>query len=365
MKILQVANFVHPASGGLGRAVSALAHEYRSLGHDVRTVFPSDSECVDPSSSTWTVHGVRIPTMGPYRAIVSRRPLKDIITHYSPDIVEVSDKTTLAWLAPWCARRGILVTVISHERTDLAVRSGGLAGVIVRPLVRAWRRTVERWAPVIVCASPFASEEFRGTAPVVVVPFGVDTNLFHPGGKPESWSEPLRLVTCGRLSPEKKTSLAIEAVRVLAPHMSVELCVVGDGPLRAELEERARGLPVTFAGNVSDREDVAAILRSADVVVNLGSVETFGLVTLEALASGTPVIASREGASPCLLTSSSGRLVGSDPTDVARKVLDIVSLTRIDVSDACREHALTFTWRTAATRILSAHVPELELRRAG
>ncbi|NBU39043.1 MAG: hypothetical protein EBS32_12565, partial [Actinobacteria bacterium] len=88
-------------------------------------------------------------------------------------------------------------------------------------------------------------------------------------------------------------------------------------------------------------------------------------VTLEALASGTPVIASREGASPCLLTSSSGRLVGSDPTDVARKVLDIVSLTRIDVSDSCREHALTFTWRTAATRILSAHVPELELRRAG
>ena len=76
--------------------------------------------------------------------------------------------------------------------------------------------------------------------------------------------------------------------------------VAGDGPLRPRLERRAAraGLPVTFAGFLSGRADLAALLASADVALAPGPAETFGLAALEALACGTPVVVSAESACP-------------------------------------------------------------------
>ena len=78
------------------------------------------------------------------------------------------------------------------------------------------------------------------------------------------------------------------------------LVVAGDGPLRARLERAARrkGLPVTFAGFITDPTELAALLASADVVIAPGPVETFGLAALEALACGTPVVVSADSALP-------------------------------------------------------------------
>ena len=86
------------------------------------------------------------------------------------------------------------------------------------------------------------------------------------------------VLLASRLSREKRPALALDTVAELVRRgHRVRLLVAGDGPLRAHLEQRAHGLPVSFLGFVRDRDRMAALLASADVVLAPGPVETFGL----------------------------------------------------------------------------------------
>lgn len=89
--------------------------------------------------------------------------------------------------------------------------------------------------------------------------------------------------------------------------------MAGDGPYRRRLERLARRLPITFLGFLHRRLDVARLLASADVVVAPGPHETFGLAALEALACGTPVVASRSSTLADLVEPSCGAVVPDDP----------------------------------------------------
>src|SRR5207302_1246563 len=86
------------------------------------------------------------------------------------------------------------------------------------------------------------------------------------------------------------------------------------GPLRGKLERGARrkGLPVTFAGFITEAMTLAALLASADVVIAPGPVETFGLAALEALACGTPVVVSADSALPEVIGNAGVAAVGED-----------------------------------------------------
>ena len=120
---------------------------------------------------------------------------------------------------------------------------------------------------------------------------------------------------CGRLSPEKKPQRSLNTLATLrANGLSARLVVAGDGPLRRRLERRAArdGLPVTFAGFLPDRTDLAALLASADVAIAPGPAETFGLAALEALACGTPVVVSAESALPEVVGEAGASVAGED-----------------------------------------------------
>ena len=125
---------------------------------------------------------------------------------------------------------------------------------------------------------------------------------------PESQALTIGLV--GRLVDKKSPELAIEAVRRLsAQEDAVRLLVLGDGPLRGELEQRAEGLPVTFLGFVPDAK---RLFRAMDLLLLTSQeVEAFGMVALEAMAVGIPVVAGlRQGRNTCLaaqaFTTTSG-----------------------------------------------------------
>jgi alpha-1,6-mannosyltransferase len=101
--------------------------------------------------------------------------------------------------------------------------------------------------------------------------------------------------------------------------MRVRLVIAGDGPLRRAMERRARHLPVTFLGFLNHRVEVARLLASADVALAPGPHETFGLAALEALACGTPVVASRSSALAEIVQPACGRAVTDDPASFARR----------------------------------------------
>ncbi len=364
MRIVQVANFYGPRSGGLRTAVDRLGAEYSASGHDVYLVVPGrHDETVElPTGVTRICLPARgIPFTGGYRA-VSPRPVRSLLARLAPDAVEVSDRLTLRSLGRWGRAHGVATVMISHERLDRLVGQ-----VLPRQIARgiadiANRRTAADY-DAVVCTTAFARAEFDRihAANAITVPLGVDLDQFHPRRRSESvrrrWAqrEQLLLVHCGRLSVEKHAHRSIDALGALR-HTGVDarLVVVGEGPLRARLERQAARLPVAFTGYIGCRDTVATILAAADVALAPGPHETFGLAALEALACGTPAVVSQTSALAEILTTDCGATAGNDPRAIAHAVSSIIRRPESSRRLAARRRAEQFTWSRAAAGMLAA-----------
>lgn len=364
MRVVQVANFYGPRSGGLRTAVDRLGAEYCAAGHEVFLVVPGDTaqQTELPSGVVrMSVPARRIPFTGGYRAVMPG-PVIDVLELLGPDAIEVSDRFTLRGLGRWGSHRGVTTVMISHERLD-RLTGQLLPGQIARGIADVANRRTAADYDTVLCTTAFAREEFDriGARNVATVPLGVDLELFHPSRYSSRvrgrWAAPeqLLLVHCGRLSIEKRADRSIDTVAALRNSgVDARLLMVGDGPLRPRLERQAARLPVDFTGFVDNRETVAALLATADVALAPGPHETFGLAALEALACGTPVVVSRTSALSEVLTPDSGACADNDPHAIAAAVSGVlgrpVRQRRLDA----RRQAERFTWPRSAEGMLLA-----------
>jgi alpha-1,6-mannosyltransferase len=362
MRVVQVANFYGPRSGGLRTAVDRLGAEYCAAGHEVLLVVPGRHTAHTELSTgvvRITVPAKLIPFTGGYRAVLPG-PVRTLLKVLRPDTLEVSDRLTLRSLGRWGREHGATTVMISHERLDR------LAGqVLPRRIAQRFadfanRRTAADY-DTVVCTTGFAREEFDriGATNTVTVPLGVDLEMFHPSRRSalvrQRWAAPsqILLVHCGRLSVEKRADRSIDAVAALCDAgIDARLVVVGDGPLRARLQRQSAGLPIDFTGFVSDRHTVAELLASADVALAPGPHETFGLAALESLACGTPAVVSRSSALGEIITPDSGALADNNPAAIAEAVTDIVSRPEEYRRACARRRAEMFTWQRAAVGML-------------
>ena len=364
MRVVQVANFYGPRSGGLRTAVDRLGAEYCASGHSVFLIVPGrHAEWVRlPSGVTRISLPARlIPFTGGYRAVLPR-PVTALLEELEPDALEVSDRLTLRSLGPWGRRHGVSTVMISHERLDRLVGQ-----ILPEPMARAVadvanRRTATNY-DAVVCTTAFAREEFEriDATNVMTVPLGVDLDQFHPRHhSPElrgRWAGPdqVLLVHCGRLSVEKHPHRSIDTVATLREAgVDARLVVVGEGPLRARLQRHAGRLPVDFLGYVGCRDTVAGILASADVALAPGPHETFGLAALEALACGTPAVVSRTSALAEILTTDSGATADNDARAVARAVTTVMGRPERERRHSARQRAEQFSWPRSAQGMLTA-----------
>lgn len=364
MRVVQIANFYGPRSGGLRTAVDRLGAEYCAAGHDVYLVVPGPEAAQQRMASGVTrieLPARRIPFTGGYRAVLPG-PVRSVLAELKPDALEVSDRLSLRSLGPWGRQQSVATVMISHERLDRLVGQ-----VLPQRLARAVadaanRRTAANY-DAVVCTTDFAREEFdRIHAPnVVTVPLGVDLDQFHPRRRSQhvrrQWAtaDQTLLVHCGRLSVEKHAHRSIGALAALrCDGVDARLVVVGEGPLRARLERQAARLPVTFTGYIGCRNTVASILASADVALAPGPHETFGLAALEALASGTPAVVSNTSALAELLTADSGAAADNDPQAIAHAVTTVISRPEPFRRHGARRRAEQFPWPKSAAGMLSA-----------
>jgi alpha-1,6-mannosyltransferase len=130
--------------------------------------------------------------------------------------------------------------------------------------------------------------------------------------------------------------------------------IAGEGPLRYRLQRQAAGLPVDFTGFLDNRDDVAALLASADVALAPGPHETFGLAALEALACGTPAVVSRTSALREILSADSGACADNNPGAIAAAVTGIIGRPERQRRLDARRRAERFTWPRAAQGMLAA-----------
>lgn len=367
LRIVRLANFVTPSSGGLRTALDQLGRGYLAAGHEPVLVVPGDleSDRHTPQGRVVTLPGPELVGTGGYRVLAGRRRLRRLLEELAPDRLEVSDRTTLRWTGEWARRHRIPSVMVSHETADGVLRTWGLPGSLAaRTADRLNRRSA--WAySKIVCTTEWAEREFIriGAQNVVRAPLGVDLQRCRPGRRSTvlraryADGAPVLLLLCSRLSVEKRPGTALDALAELRERgVQAALVVAGDGPLKASLVRRAEAerLPVRFLGHVADREAVADLQAAADVCLAPGPAETFGLSALEALACGTPVVASASSALPEVI-GDAGVAAADTAADFADAVLNVLARPESIRREAARARAELFDWDSSVTAFLAAH----------
>jgi alpha-1,6-mannosyltransferase len=371
MRIVRVANYVAPHSGGLRTSLRELGAGYLAAGHEPVLIIPGerDGDEQTPQGRVITLNGPRIPFTGGYRVLLRKPRVAGLLSDLRPHALEVSDRTTLRWTGRWAREHGVPAVMISHESLTALMRMA-VPGLDL-PALSRWgpalaavdavnRRTVRAYQRVI-CTTAWAAAEFEriGAGNVVRAPLGVDLTTFAAPERRarDAYAAPgeTLLVHAGRLSPEKKPQRSLNTLATLrANGLPARLVVAGDGPLRRRLERRAARdrLPVTFAGFLPDRTDLAALLGSADVAIAPGPAETFGLAGLEALACGTPVVVSTESALPEVVGEAGASVAGED---LAAGVMTVLSWPEEARRTAARARAERFAWPAAVQAFLAIH----------
>lgn len=365
MRIVRLANYVAPASGGLRTALRELGAGYLAAGHEPVLVIPGrrPGRKYSRQGLVITVPGVIVPGTGGYRAITTRRPLRQLLDDLAPDRLEVSDRTTLRWTGRWARDRGVRSMMVSHD--SLAKLTGmfappGLTGQWVSDQLNA---STAACYDVVVCTTGWAAAEFRRlhVRNLRQVPLGVDLDCFRPSnrdaGLRAQFAEPGQplLVHCSRLSPEKRPERAIGALAELRRRgVPAVLVVAGDGPRLRGLRGQARDLPVRFLRYVTDRAVLARLLATADVLIAPGPAETFGLSALEGLASGTPVVVNDTSALPEVI-GQAGLPAADDDAAFADAIQDLLDSDVAVRRARARARAERFGWPAAVAGFLDAH----------
>ncbi|MBN2848988.1 MAG: glycosyltransferase [Coriobacteriia bacterium] len=204
--------------------------------------------------------------------------------------------------------------------------------------------------------------------PIEVVNMGFDAGRFRPDpdarhvlGVPAGERV---VLFAGNLEPVKGLDVLLDAFeRVIAEGGADRLVIVGDGPLRGVMEERVAasstlGECVRFAGQLP-QPDLARWMAAADVFVLPSRAEGLGLVLLEAMACGTPCVATRVGGVPEILDEDCGALVApDDPAALAAAIASVMARGKEPYSEACRARASHHT-STVKAREFLAHVREV------
>ena len=328
--VLIVTDAWYPQINGVVRSLERVGEEMTRRGLAVHHLTPEG------------FHTIALPGYGEIRlSMTLPGPVERLMDQINAEGIHIATEGPLGLIARrYCIKRGLAFSSSYHTQFPEYLRAR-------LPVPLAWSYAYLRWfhrastGVLVGTPSMKAALEKQGFDHIHLWTKGVDTELFNPSKRDASFSDqrPVFLYV-GRVAVEKN----IEAfLKLDLPGRKI---IVGDGPSRAHL---ASAYPdAEFVGPLQG-EELARYFASADVFVFPSRTDTFGLVLLEALASGTPV-----AAFPVMGPID---VIGDAPVGVLSEDLGSAAIRALDISrDACRTYAQNFSWSASTDQFL-AHLP--------
>ncbi len=416
LKSVHITNYYHKTSGGISTVYNQLLKEANHHEREVRLIVPGEvtrEEKVGEFGKIYYVKAFRSPIFDrryrlllPWQYIINSSPIRHILEDEKPDIIEIADKYTLSYLAGFIKRGNIsslnrpMLVHLSCERMDDNLRafisvSGAcrwlaktVMGNYIAPMFDYHFANSKYTAQEIVDSVPsdngsnnsenFVWKYFKATrkefpSSVFVSNCGVDENTFNVSRKniqmrrkilnelsiPE---DAVVLLYVGRISLEKNVKLLYELMRSLINYrnydvkkINYQLIIAGDGPQLGWLENKLCKSALghfRFLGHLKDKQELADLYANADIFVHPNPREPFGISPLEAMASGTPVIAPNSGGVLSYANDENAWLTNPDHQSYFAAVRDINnnSEKRDKKVNNALQTAGNFTWEKAFER---------------
>ncbi|MCY0898426.1 MAG: glycosyltransferase family 1 protein [Firmicutes bacterium] len=361
MRIVFVTETWWPSTDGVVTRLTATLRELKKMGHELMVIAPRGGDPVFegipvrdvPNISVGFIYGGKpwgmpLPRIGTY------------IRQFDPDIVHAVNPFVIGW--------GGVLSAVSQGRPLVASYHTNIARYaefyhlgFTKPAIWACLRALHNRADLNLATSEAVRQEMiqQGIRNVRVWARGVDLDLYHPSKRSEDWrrrltdGHPERLIalSVGRLALEK----GLERLTALfAANPQLHLAFVGDGPYRKDLEQKFRGTPTTFLGTLHG-EELAAAYASADLFVFPSTTDTLGLVLLEAMASGLPIVAAESQPTHELTDQSGAGLLfrADQPETIGQRVKELMhSQRREELARRARREAERWGWRVPTAQLV-------------
>ena len=381
MKICDLTQFYSPVSGGVKRYVSEKVRHIRERteGDEHILIIPGERDEViaGERSRVYSIKSPLISRTSRYRVLLRLEAVESILMRERPDIIESGDPYQVAWKAvhSGAALRIPVVGFYHSHFPEAYIRTarkycGALVTEMFMDFSRRYIRSLySRFARTLV-PSPALGDLLAswGVHNIAHTDLGVDTTIFHPQPAPgENVRAELAippdctlLLYVGRLAQEKNTQTLFAAFRGLTRRYprKFHLFVVGDGLQRRELLELQRSSgAVTWLDYCAEAPRLAALYRAADIFVHPGVQETFGLVTLEAQACGTPVIGIHGSYMDRIIHSSQALWARENSAEALAAAIEETSREDLLKSNAraSQRVAAQYSWAQVFTRMFDLY----------
>lgn len=377
MRIAVVTETWPPEVNGVAVTLAKLVQNLSLRNHDVQLIRPrqskSDISMEDAGLEEVLMRGMPIPRYPQLKlGLPSKKTLIKTWTLRRPDVVHIATEGPLGWSALQAAKV-LKLPVTSDFRTNFQSYSKHYGiGWLRKPIVAYLRKFHNATACTMVPTNELKRALAKnGFLNLKVVARGVDTQLFNQCKRDSNlrstWGasdQTKVLISVGRMAPEKNLEQVLNAFEALRwMNDKIKLVMVGDGPLREQYQQRFPD--IIFPGMLSQKE-LSVYYASSDLFVFPSQTETFGNVTLEALASGIPVLAfdcaaARDWVSPGV----NGWLVPEDrPEQFAAQAVDIFRTEGLleKVTDTTRQQQVHLDWSQIAEQVESVLWDAIRIR---
>ncbi len=316
IKVCDVVQFYSPMSGGVKRYVEEkIEYLLKHTPHRHCLIVPSHRDAVNEKDRA-TVYEIKSPKLigsASYRILMSRKKILEAIEEEQPDIIEVGDPYRAAWIGLSAARQNNIPIVAFYHSDypralDRTLRKygGEIFESLVSPLIQRYLVRLYNRMSATVVSSMRCHDTLKkiGILNLKTISLGTNLEVFYPRDSRQRIFKELDLTSdtrlllfVGRLAREKNIRSLFEMMDLLKdqPHPH-HLLLIGDGEWRDEVQNKVKEENyLTWLHFCYSPERLADLYSAADLFVHAGDCETFGLVSLEALACGTRVLAVKGG----------------------------------------------------------------------